>query len=116
MAATHITNRNRWDLKQDELLLSNIAKCSTKTEAYQLTSNVLGRSVTACTQRYAKLTAQNVTIDKLSTDDLHVLITAALKQKEGALMQELTTAIISGLKPEQVANYRFLLTHLNLFN
>ena len=115
MASTNITNRNLWTEKEDQVLLSNVATCKTKTLAHETTARQLGRTVTACAQRYSHIKGKKAEVVQLSSDDIKTLITAGLKQQEGLLLQELTQAILNGLAPGQVANYKFLLDHINLF-
>lgn len=115
MASTNITNRNLWTEKEDQVLLSNVATCKTKTLAHETTARQLGRSVGACAQRYSVIKENKAQVVELNSNDIKTLINAGLKQQEGLLLQELTEAIIKGLSPEKVANYKFLLDHINLF-
>jgi hypothetical protein len=115
MASTSITNRNLWTEKEDNTLLSNVANYATKKLAHETSARELGRSVTACTQRYNVIKSKKAENVQLTTEDIKTLINAGLKQQEGLLLQEITHAILRGLNPSQVANYKFLLDHINLF-
>ena len=115
MAATSYTNRNRWSELEDQTMLNFVQTCETKTKAFEMTSKKLGRSVGACQQRYSIINKSSPTVEKLSKEELHTLVSAAIKQREGLLLDELITAIVLGLTPQQTNNFKFLLNNYNLF-
>lgn len=115
MASTSFTNRNRWTDLEDQTMLGFIQTCETKTKAFEMTSKKLGRSVGACQQRYSIIKQANEAAEGLSREELHTLLNAAIKQREGMLLDELVTAIVLGLTPQQTNNFKFLLANYNLF-